>query len=176
MPIHGNMKINKNISSEEHSPNPRRHDLIGVLESIERREKVHLRITVPYEIAAELSHFLKEKGILESQGIPLLIRYGLSNESKEEIERLKIEMKSEEARRLWGEYSVMKFKTYEYLMENKAMAMNLPNMLYENKLLKRRLKTKGLQKQKFTSKDKWDYWDESVIDRYYRKYVFANRL
>jgi hypothetical protein len=167
------MKNSKNFSHKEGSK-PHQHDLIAALEAIESREKVHLKVVIPYETAKELSHFLKEKGILESQGIPLLIQYGLSNESEEEIERLKNEMKSEEARRLWGEYAIMKFQAYELFTENKAMVMRLPNMLYENKLLKRRLKTKGLQK--FIPKSEWDNWNQLSIDSFYRKYIFASRL
>jgi len=51
------------------------------------------------------------------------------------------------------------------------MVMRLSNMLYENRLLKRRLQTKGLQK--LIPKDEWDSWNESVIDSYYQKYVFG---
>jgi hypothetical protein len=83
-------------------------------------------------------------------------------------------MKSEEARHLWGEYAIMKFQAYELFTENKAMVMRLPNMLYENKLLKRRLKTKGLQK--FIPKSEWDNWNQLRIDSFYHKYVFASRL
>jgi hypothetical protein len=65
----------------------------------------------------------------------------------------------------------MKFKAYEYLMENKAMVMRFSNMLYDNRLLKRRFQTKGLQK--LIPQDEWDSWDESVIDSYYHIYVFG---
>jgi hypothetical protein len=164
------MKIKGNpLHDEGHQK--RRNDLISALEAIENREKVHIKIVIPYETAKELSRFLKEKGILESQGVPLLIQYGVSSESEEELERLKREMNSKAAQNLWGEYAVIKFKAYEYLMENKAMVMRLSNMLYENRLLKRRLQLKGLQK--LIPKDEWDSWDESVIDSYYHKYVFG---
>ncbi|MEM3823891.1 MAG: hypothetical protein QXH87_03065, partial [Candidatus Bathyarchaeia archaeon] len=136
--------------------------------------KVRLKIVVPYEFGKELSCFLKEKGILENQGIPLLIRYGLSMESKEEIEKLKLEIESKEIRQLWREYAIMKFQTYEFFMENKAMIMRLPNMLYENNSLKRRLKTKGLRN--FIPKSEWENWSKLEIDNFYRKYVFTSRL
>jgi len=168
------MKISKNYSHKEESPKPHQNDLISALEAIESREKVHIKIAIPYETAKELSRFLKEKGILESQGIPLLIWYGLSNESEEEIEMLKNEMKSEEARHLWGEYAIIKFQAYELFMENKAMVMRLPNILDENKSLKRRLKTKGFQK--FIPKNEWDNWNKLRIDNFYRKYIFTSRL
>jgi len=51
------------------------------------------------------------------------------------------------------------------------MVMRLSNMLYENRLLKRRLQLKGLQK--LIPKDEWDSWDESVVNSYYYKYVFG---
>jgi len=114
---------------------------------------------------------LKEKGIPESQGIPLLIQYGLSGENEEELEKLKDEMRSENGRNLWGEYAVIKFRAYEYFMENKVMVMNLPRMLDENRMLKWRLEMKGLTE--LIPKDEWDNWDQSVIDAYYKKYVFG---
>ncbi|MEM3695895.1 MAG: hypothetical protein QXQ94_00110 [Candidatus Bathyarchaeia archaeon] len=168
------MKINKNFSSKEWSPKPHPNDLIGALEAIENREKVHIKVTIPYKAAEKLKQFLKEKGILGSQGILLLIQHGLSNESEEELESLKNEMKSKAAQNLWGEYAVMKFRTYEYFMENKVMTMKLSSMLYENKSLKRTLKTKGLQK--FISEDEWDNWNKLKIDGFYRKYVFTSHL
>jgi len=167
------MKIKKGLTSEKN--HRRRNDLIGALEAIERREKVYVRVILPYEAAEKVKRFLKEKGILESQGIPLLIQYGLSSESEKELERLKREMNSEAAaQKLWSEYAVMKFRAYEYFMENKNMVMRLSSMLQENRMLKRRLKAKGMQK--LVPKDEWDGWDESVLNSYYQKYVFGSRL
>jgi hypothetical protein len=151
----------------------RLNDLISALEAIESREKVRVRIAIPYETAEKVRRFLKEKGILESQGTPLLIQYGLSSESEGELERLKNEVRSENARNLWGEYAVMKFRAYEYFMENKAMVMNLSKMLDENRMLKRRLEIEGLTK--LIPGDEWDSWDKSIVDAYYRKYVFGGR-
>lgn len=167
------MKIKRNCPSDGERQK-RRNDLISALEAIESREKVRLKVVIPYEVAEKLRLFLKEKGILEGQGIPLLIQYGLSSESEEELERLKNEMKSKIAQKLWGEYAIMKFKAYEYFMENKAMVMKLSSMLQENRMLKRRLKTEGLQK--LIPKDEWDSWDNSTIDAYYQKYVFGCRI
>jgi hypothetical protein len=65
----------------------------------------------------------------------------------------------------------MKFRAYEYFMENKVMVMNLPRMLDENRMLKRRLEMRGLAE--FIPRDEWDNWDQSVIDAYYKKYVFG---
>ncbi|MEM1563728.1 MAG: hypothetical protein QW161_03535 [Candidatus Bathyarchaeia archaeon] len=78
------MKIKKNIPTDEELQK-RRNDLISALMTVKSREKVRLKIAIPYEIAEKLRQFLKEKGILESQGIPLLIHYGLSDESEEEF-------------------------------------------------------------------------------------------
>lgn len=167
------MKIKRNRPSNEERQR-RRNDLISALEAIESREKVRLKVVIPYEAAEKLRWFLKEKGILEGQGIPLLIQYGLSSESEEELEKLKNEMKSKTAQKLWGEYAIMKFKAYEYFMENKAMVMRLSSMLQENRMLKRRVKTEGLQK--LIPKNEWDGWDDSTVDAYYQKYVFGCRI
>ncbi|MEM3579050.1 MAG: hypothetical protein QXL54_02355 [Candidatus Bathyarchaeia archaeon] len=167
------MKIKRNRPSDEERQR-RRNDLISALEAIESREKVRLKVVIPYEAAEKLRWFLKEKGILEGQGIPLLIQYGLSSESEEELEKLKNEMKSKTAQKLWGEYAIMKFKAYEYFMENKAMVMRLSSMLQENRMLKRRVKTEGLQK--LIPKNEWDGWDDSTVDAYYQKYVFGCRI
>lgn len=167
------MKIKRNRPSIEELQK-RRNDLISALEAVESREKVRLKVAIPYETAEKLRHFLEEKGILESQGIPLLIQYGLSSESEEELEMLKNEMKTDTAHKLWGEYAVIKFKAYEYFMENRAMVIMLPSMLQENKMLKRRLKIKRLQK--LIPKDEWDSWNNSIVDAYYQKYVFESRL
>jgi hypothetical protein len=147
-----------------------RSDLISALEAIESREKVRIKVAIPYETAKRVRLFLEEKGILKSHGIPLLIQYGLSSESEEELERLKNEMKSEKGRNLWREYAVMKFRAYECFMKNKAMVMNLSRMLDENRMLKRRLEIEALTK--LIPRDEWDSWDKSIVDAYYRKYVF----
>jgi len=90
------------------------------------------------------------------------------NEFKRDNELLKDEMRSENGRNLWGEYAVMKFRAYEYFMENKVMVINFPRMLDENRMLKRKLEMKGL-----TELIPKDEWDQSVIDAYYKKYVFG---
>jgi hypothetical protein len=157
------------LRDEGHQKRP--NDFISALEAIESREKVRVKVILPYETAKRVRLFLEEKGILESQGIPLLIQYGLSSESEEELERLKNEVKSENGRNLWGEYAAMKFRAYEYFMKNKAMVMNLSRTLDENRMLKRRLEIEGLTK--LILRDEWDSWDKSVVDAYYKKYVFG---
>ncbi|MEM3365770.1 MAG: hypothetical protein QXM93_05055 [Candidatus Methanomethyliaceae archaeon] len=162
------MKFKRNVKNEKSQD--RRSDLISALEEVENRKKARLKVSIPYEVAEKISQFLKEKGIEESQGIPLLFQYGLSENSDKELESLKIEMKTEPAQKLWGEYAVMRFKTYEYFIKNKTMVMKLSSMLQENRALKRRLEAEGLQE--LIPKDEWDCWDRSIIEAYYRKYVF----
>jgi hypothetical protein len=54
---------------------------------------------------------------------------------------------------------------------NKVIVINLPRMLDENRMLKRRFEMEGLAE--LIPKDEWDNWDQSVTDTYYRKYVFG---
>jgi hypothetical protein len=168
--IHQFLRLLKGKTIHNKETHKRRNDIISALEAIESREKVRIKVTIPYETAGRVKLFLEEKGILEGYGIPLLIQYGLASESEEELERLKNEMKSENGRKLWGEYAVTKFRAYECFMENKAMVMSLSIILNENKMLKRRLEMEGLTK--LIPKDEWDSWDKSVVDAYYQKYVF----
>jgi len=151
----------------------RNENLMSALELIERREKAHLKITIPCEAVNELDQFLEGKGFLKSEGISILIQYGLSDENEEELEKLRLEKESQMAR-LNRVYCTMKFKAYLYFMENKAMTMRLRSLLSENRSLKTRLKNEGLQN--LIPEDEWDHWDEAVITGYYRKYVFTNRL
>ncbi|MBS7615615.1 hypothetical protein KEJ45_00225 [Candidatus Bathyarchaeota archaeon] len=95
------MKVKQPFLHDKNSPK-RRNDLIGALETIESREKVQIKIVISYDTAETLRNFLKEKGLLEGQGIPMLIQYGLSSECEEELDKLKSEMKSKTAQKLWG--------------------------------------------------------------------------
>ena len=166
------MKVNGPPPRDKESQK-RWSDLVSALDSIESREKVHIKFAIPYEIAEKVALFLKEKGMFEDQGIPLLIQRGLLSEDEEELERLKNEMKSENCGNMWSEYAVMKFRAYEYFMENKGMVMNLSRMLDENRMLKRRLEMEGLTK--LIPGDECDNWDQSMVDAYYKKYVFGER-
>jgi hypothetical protein len=166
------MKIKRGHVSDKETQE-RKSDLISALEATESREKVRIKVPIPYETAEKVRLFFKEKGILENQGIPLLIQYGLSNESEEELEKLKNEMNSEDGRNLWGKYAVTKFEAYEYFMENKSMVMSLSRTLEENRMLKKRLKIEGLTK--FIPRDEWDNWDDSTVYAYYQRYVFGRR-
>jgi len=168
------MKINKSKpSSKEHVSQRRHADLITVLDEIESRKKARLKVAIPHTAAEKLEKFLKEKGLFERQGILLLIEYGLSDESEEELEKLKLEKESQ-LHHMYGTYCNMKFRAYEYFMENKAMAIRLSFLLSTNRSLKRKLVKEGLQFCK--SQDEWDNWDEAKISEFFRKYVFMNRV
>jgi len=168
------MKIDQRKSSRKEQVSQRRHvDLITALEEIESREKARLKVTIPREVAEKLKRLLKEKGLLERQGIVLLISYGLSDESEEELEKLKLE-KETQMHHLYGTYCVMKFRAYEYFMGNKAITMRLSFLLSKNQSLKQELVEEGLQS--CISQDEWDNWDEAKVNEFFRKYVFMNRL
>jgi len=167
------MKINKSkLPNKEHVSQRHHADLITALGAIERQEKARLKVAIPHEAAEKLEQFLKEKGLLKRQGILLLIEYGLSDESEEELDKLRLEKESQ-MQHLYGTYSVMKFRAYEYLMENKALARRLPFILSENQSLKQRLEKEG--SQSCIPQDEWDSWDEAKINEFFRKYVFMNK-
>ena len=168
------MKINKSKPSKKGHVSQRHHaDLISALEEIESREKARLKVAIPREAAEKLKKFLEEKGLPERQGIVLLINYGLSDESEEELEKLKLE-KDTQMRYLYGTYCNMKFRAYEYFMKNKAITMRLNFALSKNRSLKRKLIEEGLQS--CISQNEWDNWDEAKVNEFFRKYVFMGRL
>jgi hypothetical protein len=166
------MKIDRRESSHKVSKR-RLADLITALEAIESREKARLKVVISHDVAEKLEQFLKEKGLPKRQGIPLLIEYGLSDESKEELEKLKLEKESQ-MHHMYGTYCNMKFRAYEYFMENKAITMRLPFALSKNRSLKLRLKEEDLQS--CLSQDEWDNWNEVRVNEFFRKYVFMDRL
>jgi len=169
-----NMKVNESKPSHEEHVSQRRHaDLITALEEIESREKARLKVAIPYEVAEKLEQFLNEKGLFERQGIPLLVEYGLSDESEEELDKLRLEKESQ-MHHLYGTYCNMKFHAYEYFMENNAITMRLSSTLSKNRSLKQRMREEGLQS--CISQDEWDNWDEAKVNEFFRKYVFINRL
>jgi hypothetical protein len=168
------MKIDQRKSSREEQVSRRRHvDLITALEEIESREKARLKVAIAREVAEKLKRFLKEKGLLERQGIVLLISYGLSGESEEELDKLRLEKESQ-IHHMYGTYCNMKFCAYEYFMENKAITIRLSFLLSKNQSLKQKLVEEGLQS--YLSQDEWDNWDEARVNEFFRKYVFMNRL
>ena len=167
------MKINMGKTHKKPIPRARYADVVAALEEVESREKARLKIAISYKTAENLNQFLKEKGLSERQGLPMLIQYGLSEENEEELKKLKSEKESQMSH-LWGTYAVMKFKAYEYFMENKSLVIKLLSLLSENHSLKRMLEK--MEMQSLVTKDEWDDWNNTVIDNFYDKYVFINRL
>jgi len=151
----------------------RRADVIAALEEVWSREKARLITTIPPEAAMKLKQFLMEKGLPERQGVETLIQYGLSEESEEELEKLKKEKESR-MNRMWHTYATMKFQAYEYFMENGLLTRRLPYSLSKNHSLKKQLENMGLQS--LISRDEWDNWNEAMVDRYFRRYVFRSSL
>ena len=169
-----NMKVYQGKFSHNEQVSQRRHvDLITALEEIESREKARLKVAIPHEVAEKLEQFLKEKGLFERHGIPLLIEYGLSDESEEELDKLRLEKESQ-MHHMYGTYCNMKFRAYEYFMGNKAITMRLSFLLSKNQSLKQELVEEGLQS--CISQDEWDNWNEARVNEFFRKYVFMNRL
>ena len=147
----------------------KRADVIAALEEIWSREKARLKASIPQEAAEKLGRFLNEKGLSKRQGVMTLIEYGLSEESAEELERLKSEKESQ-MNRMWGEHAPMKFGAYEYFTENGALTRRLPLSLSRNRSLKKQLRDKGLHS--LVPKDEWDDWKDEEVDSFFRRYVF----
>ena len=166
-------KEGRRKDSKGRQATPQKHsDLIAALEEIESREKTHLRVALPASSEKKVAEFLKNMGFQWREGLALLISYGLSDETEEDLEKLKLE-RERELDRLSRTYAPMRFKTYLYSEENCALTMNLRSMLNENRTLKRALEKRGLGN--FFSKDEWDEWSESMVEGFYRKYVFKNQ-
>jgi len=89
------VKINiRKLLRRKQASQSKRVDFITALNEIESRGKACLKAAIPYEAAEKLNQFLKDKGLPERRGIPLLIKYGLSDESVEELGKLKLEKES----------------------------------------------------------------------------------
>ena len=144
-------------------------DLISRLHEIESREKSHLMVAIPADVADQTAIFLKEKGFQRKQGIALLIEYGLSSETEEELESLRIERESNISW-LSQKYATMRFRTYQFSEENCTLTMSLRSMINENQALKQVFKKQGLDN--CFSKDELGEWDEATVASFYQKYVF----
>ena len=150
---------------------PKSIDLITAVEK--NREERHLTITIQTDLAEKLRKFLKEKALSERWGVPLLIEYGLSDETEKDLDELKSDMQSQ-MRELWRKYALMKFKAYGLFTENTRITMKLNMLLSENWSLKKRLKDERLLDP--VPSNEWDGWSNTVTENYYRKYVCKNRL
>jgi len=166
------MRINVGRTSKKTVSPTRRIDLMAALDEIESREKARLKIAISYGAAEKVNRFLKEKGLPERRSIPMLIEYGLPEESEEELQKLESERESQMGHNMWGTCAVMKFKAYGYFMENKYLVMKLSLLLSENRSLKKRLETLGMQG--LVPKDEWDDWSQETVDDYFRKYIFTS--
>ena len=164
------MKVNMRKLFQKKLSQPQRTDIF--MTSQREEEEPHLKIAVQFEAAEKLNNFLKEKGLPERWGIPLLIEYGLSDEGEGELEKLRGEMQSQ-MRHLWGKHAIMKFKAYELFTENARITLKLNILLSENRSLKKRLKDEDLQN--LVPSNEWDDWDNTVTGKYYSKYIFMNR-
>ncbi|MCW4047360.1 MAG: hypothetical protein NWE99_07355 [Candidatus Bathyarchaeota archaeon] len=150
----------------------KRSDLISALEEVEKNEKFHLKIQVPRETAEQAFRFLKEKGLPSRQGLALVVVYGLSDETAEELEKLRIERESVLGS-LGKDYATSRFRAHELYEENSVLTRILRFMLKENRSLKKSLKKKGLGS--CVPKDEWDNWSEATVDDYYQTYVFRSQ-
>jgi len=164
------MKPRDEKESNRRHVSPRKHsDLLAALEETESREKAHLEIVIPANSREQVAQFLKDKGFQWRQGIALLIAYGLSDETEEELEKLRLE---KELKLDWlsRTYATMRFKTYQYSEENCVLTMNLRSMLRENQALKQ-----FWEKQDLSNYFSKDEWAEATVEEYYRKYVFRKQ-
>jgi len=153
-------------SSQEEQP----VEPVKILEVKEKGDRVYLQVLMSSEFYNELYGFLKETGLTcwgnDKKAIPLFLQFGLSEESREELERMKGEFLKVSSR-----YAAMSFQTSEYYAKSSTIAMGLRQHLQENKSLKRSLRERGLGE--FVSEDEWDNWDDNFINELYRRYVFC---
>jgi hypothetical protein len=124
-----------------------------ILEARESDDKVCLRVVISCEFYNELYEFLGQIGLTcwgnDKKVIPLFLEFGLSEESREELERNKNEMWKVSSR-----YAAMSFQSSEYYAKNSTITMGLRLHLLENKALKKKLKEKGLGE--YIREDEWD--------------------
>jgi hypothetical protein len=143
---------------------------VRILEAREKGGWVHLRVSMSKEFYNELYGFLKQTGLTcwgnDKKAIPLFLQFGLSEDSREELERIKGEFLKVSSR-----YAAMSFQTSEYYAKSSAIAMGLRQHLRENKSLKRKLRERDLGE--YVSEDEWDNWDDDFINELYRRYVFC---
>jgi hypothetical protein len=161
--------IRKKFRKKENRPKEHT-DLITALKKAESETKSHMIINLHVEEAERVKRFLDEKRLLWEGGIGLLLAYGLSDETEDELEILRRE-KELNMFKLGQKYATMRFRSYEYYQENKALTMRLRLMLNENKSLKKTLEKENLSCE--VHDNFWDDWGEEKIDDYYRKYVFG---
>jgi len=143
---------------------------VKILEARESEGNVCLRVVMSFEFYNEFYEFLTQNGLTcwgnDRKVIPLFLEFGLSEESREELERDKSEMWKVSSR-----YAAMSFQTSEYYAKNSAITMGLRFRLQENRALKKKLKEMDLGG--CVSEDEWDNWNDNFINELYRIYVFG---
>lgn len=143
---------------------------VAILEARQNDRKVHLKLAMSDDFHARFYGFLEERGFLcyghEKPGIALLIDYGLSEESRDELARNVSDMEA-----VMSRYAATRYRVHDCYEENSAIASGLRIMLAVNKSLKRRLKEAGLGN--LVDEDDWDSWGEETVSSFYRKYVFC---
>ena len=167
------MKIKQSgISNKDKITPPQEEQPVEPLKILEAREsgdRVYLRVAISGEFYNELYEFLERTGLTcwgnDKKAVPLFLQFGLSEESREELERIKGEFLKVSSR-----HAAMSFQTSEYYAKSSTIAMGLRQVLQENKSLKRSLRERGLEKH--VSEDEWDNWDDNFINELYRRYVF----
>ena len=168
------MKIQKpgisNKSKTAQSQKEQPVEPVKILEITESQGSVCLRVAMSFEFYNEVYEFLKQTGLTcwgnDKKAIPLFLRFGLSEDTREDLERNK-----EELLKVGSRYAALNFRTAEYYATNNDIAVGLRLHLQENKSLKRELKENGMEE--YVSEDEWDKWDENFINELYRRYVFC---
>lgn len=143
---------------------------ITILKAEEKEGKAYLQIKFDRAFYEEIAAFLIQKGYAlnagDKTGIYLLIEFGLSDDSPEELEKIKQEMLKSSSRN-----AAMSFRTAQYYSNNQTIAIGLTVHLSENRRLKQELKEKGLGQ--YVAENEWDRWDDEYVDGLYKKYVFG---
>jgi len=138
-------------------------------EEKESEKKIKLHIEMSNEFYDELHDFLKKKGYIqqrrEKEGILILLKFGLSEESHEELEQNKEEMIE-----LSSEYAMKTYFTSENYQENFEFVKGLNYHLNFNRGLKKELIRRNLCEA--VPLDEWDKWDDEYVECLYQKYVF----
>jgi hypothetical protein len=163
---HGISNKAKIVPSHEESP----VEPVNILEVRGNDDAVHLRLAMSRGFYDELYEFLEQNGLTywgnDKRVVPLFIQYGLSEESRGDLEKYENELLQVSSR-----YAAINFQTSEYYARNQAIAMGLRMHLEENKYLKQKMKANDLAS--YLLEDEWDKWDDNYINELYRKYVFG---
>jgi hypothetical protein len=129
-----------------------------------------LNIIFSSSFKAELFSFLEHKGYLafgqETKGIAQLLRYGLSEKNRSELEKNKSELDL-------SQYAGMRFELYQCYQDNNTVTLGLSMSLAENRKLKQALRTEGLDN--LVPQDDWDNWDDRFIKTFFQRYVFGRQ-